>query len=323
MMNYYVSETDSFGYVHSIDMVYVEYFSYLSPGKILDILRDLHIRYPEVKYVEYLNCPYQTKYQFYHDNVSFGGFYIQMGRYNNYDKITKTFDLLNMFQIRVNPNKYMTYPWAKELMSKLLSSASSGYLKKYDYAIDIPLPMKAVQIFDTRKEKGLYKGTRYLGQSGRHGYCKIYDKQKESNLDNVLTRLEYTFIANSKPSLDNVFILTPNSLNKDYTALNDSDRSIVEMYLQIKAMGGNYDLKLGRRKMDKLKEYISGQYVSLDYSNILDNLLQRIRNEFSAFEAANIIADEDNFVQVDNDIDAIWNLWNKGFGIVQETSTQF
>lgn len=55
---------------------------------------------------EYLDQKPQTHYEYYLDNINFGGTYIRLGRYKNYDKMSKTFDML-MFQIRVNPNKYM------------------------------------------------------------------------------------------------------------------------------------------------------------------------------------------------------------------------
>lgn len=293
------------GYIHSIDMLYIEYFSYLSPDKLLEVVRAVHERYPDVNYDEYLDKPYSSKWQFYNTNVCFGGVYLQMGKYTNYDKVTKTFDILNMFQIRLNPNKLMHLDYIKDLLSSLMIHVSSGVIKKFDYAIDIPLPMKSVHIFDSRKERGLYKGTRYLGQSGRHGYCKIYDKQKESNLDSVLTRVEFTQMANMKRNIDNVFVMTSDALKTDFNELDSVNRTIVEMYLQIKSLGGEYEFDINPRRMAKIKEYISGQYVSLDYGTILDELLSRVRHEFDANVIEDIVTDDEGFVQVP-DSEMIW-----------------
>lgn len=309
-MEYWDSFSDDLGCIHSIDMVYVEYFSYLSAKNILEIIRSVKMDFPDLKYVEFLNRLPCSKYDYYIDSVSIGGVYVEMGKYKNYDKLTKTFDLLDMFQIRLNPNKCMNKPFCSFLLNKLLAVSTSGYLRKYDYAIDIKVSINGLQLFDCKKEPGLFKGTRYFGQSGRHGYIKIYDKRKEltsrkkdyetgkfiitDNLGYDLTRLEYTFLTRDSVSLDNTYILSSNTLNNDYSALNDTEVAIVEMYLQLKALNSNYDLKLGRKMNAKLKEYISGQYVLLDYKNILFDLLETVK---TVFKASDIITDSVEYMQ--------------------------
>lgn len=314
-INYWNSVTDENGYIHSIDMVYIEYFSYVEPKHILGILRDMHMIYPEVSYQEHLNRSPNCKYDYYLDGVAFGGIYVDMGKYTNYDQLTKTFDLLPMFQLRINPNKHMEKYYCKDLLEKLLVCASSGVLRKYDYAIDIKMKSECIQFFDSKKEPGLYKGTRYLGQSGRHGFVKVYDKHKEmiKRIKNIetgkydtvdelgydLTRVEHTLMAkDEKPILENIYVLSNSDLKTDYTELIDTDRAIVEMYLMLKAKGIPYDLKIGRRKMDKLKEYISGQYALLDYGTLLTDLIKNVR---ATFKATDIITDENGFLQVDGE----------------------
>lgn len=299
-MEYFYSITDSFGCVHSIDMVYLEYFAKCSPKGIVEIVQKVHEDYPLVKYQEYLDRVPHSKWNYYTDGVSIGGVYVSAGKYNNYDPMTKSFDLLPMFEIRVNPNKHMNEPWFQDMLFRLLEWSSSGMLRKYDYAIDIAKPPKSVQILDTRKEPGLYKGTRYYGQAGRHGYVKIYDKQKDMKRQgesiDTLTRVEYTLFANQEHSLENVYILSSEQLETDYSKLKDTDRAIVEMYMQLKAIGFNYELKLGRRKMIALEPYLQGQYQKLDYGNILGVLVDNIKREFRAMDVA---TDDDGFMQVD------------------------
>ena len=283
-MKYYNPIEDKKGYIHSIDMVYVEYFSYVNSSGVIEIVRNIHEKYPSLKYEEFLGKKPQHKYDYYLDTAVIGGVSIYAGKYNNYDKLTGTFDLLPMFKLRVNPNKYFNETWFQELLSELLKNASSGMLRKYDYAIDIPLEPRFVTVLNTRKEAGLYKGTRYYGQSGRHGYLKIYDKQKDMKREKVdirpTTRVEHTIIGNQDPSLENVYVLDSEALKCDYSSLKDTDRAIVEMYLQLKALGYDYPLKLGRGKMEKLELYISGSYTLLEYGDALDRLIANIKQVF-------------------------------------------
>lgn len=63
-MKYYNQKVSSHGVIHSIDMVYVQYFSLLSPSGILEELRKLHEQFPSVRYEEHLERPMHNKYDF-------------------------------------------------------------------------------------------------------------------------------------------------------------------------------------------------------------------------------------------------------------------
>lgn len=301
-MQYYNSFTDDMGYIHSIDMIYVEYFSYVNPKAIIDIVQGIHFKYPALSYQEHLGRSPHSKYDYYLDGIAIGGVYISAGKYHNYDKITNTFDILPMFELRVNPNKYFDEEWFQELLKELLKNASSGILRKYDYALDIPKDIKCVKVFDSKKEIGIYKGTYYYGQMGRHGYLKIYDKQKDMKRKKeeigVLTRVEHTIYPGKKLSLEHIYVLDSEVLKND-GKLNDTDTAIVEMYLQLKALGIDYDLKLGRVKKEKLRPYILGQYRLVDYGDILEKLVENIKLVFKASDVnTGIETDENGFIQV-------------------------
>lgn len=124
-LSYYNSVADDKGYVHSIDMVYVEWYCKCSLKTMLESIREIHLKYPLVRYEEYLDRPRHSKYDFYLDGIVFGGVFVNMGRYTNYDRVNKTFDIFPMFQLRVNPNKYMNEPWFGELRALLLSHGTS------------------------------------------------------------------------------------------------------------------------------------------------------------------------------------------------------
>lgn len=288
-MKYYKPIVDPHGYIHSIDMVYSVYWSRMSIVGWLDEIRKLHELYPEIRYDEHLNRPCSSRYDYFKDGIAIGGAYIEFGKYTDYDRLTKTFRLLDQVQLRVNPNKYMCEPWFRSLLRLIWDNCSGGWLRKYDYAVDIPLPPSKVQVCRSRKEPGLYKGTRYFGQQGRHGYCKVYDKQKELERKGEkippLTRVEHTQMVGKPQSLEEVFILSETVLKDDLSGLNDTDRAIVSMYRELKALGSNYELSLGRGKMDKLKDYITGNYVALDYGDILNQLLSRITFAFGVSDS--------------------------------------
>lgn len=285
-MYYYNSITDSNGFIHSIDMIYVEYMSYVSIEKIIETIRLIHDKYSNIKYDEYLDKKPCSKYDFYLNNIVFGGVYISIGKFTDYDSESKLFRLLPMFQIRVNPNKYMLEPWFIDLLDALKYFIADGIIRKYDYAIDLPYNINNIMLFNSKKEKGLYKGTRYYGQQGRHGFLKIYDKRKEWSKNKLdlkgmpenITRVEHTLMYNKPLSLEDVFYFTTDSL--DYHNLKDTDFAIVDMFLKLKAIGYDYELKLGRGKYEKLMPYLMGCYKKLDYGNYISELLEHMKMKF-------------------------------------------
>lgn len=303
-MDYYNSYTDPMGFVHSIDMVYAEYMTWCSVPVLLGKLRAFHEQFSAVEYVEYLDRPYHSKWSYYLDAVKFDGVYIEFGKYNNYDKVSGTFDLINMFQIRFNPNKYMSLDWFQALLLILIDVGSSGRLRKYDYAIDIRAPMAAVQLFNCRREPGLYKGTRYYGQAGRHGYTKVYDKYKDLFrqgivVDAPLTRVEQTIFTNHTLALEEIWVMD-DKLRENYGDLKDTEISIIEMYSMLKVCGIAYDLKLGRKMQAKLQPYLYGGYKKVEYSDILELLLANIRKYM---HVDLIVKDENGFLLMEDDED--------------------
>lgn len=298
-VSYYKPFTDSHNFTHSIDMIYCEYYSYIPIPKILDILREVHELFPDIRYQEYLDRKPCSKFDFYLNNVVFGGAHFDIGKYRMYDKTKKDYKIINMFQLRVNPNKYMCEEWFTTLLKKLLPNVSSGYIRKYDYAVDIPCNPKYVDIVNTRKERGLYKGTRYFGQAGRHGYVKIYDKKKDLEkigveVDTELTRVEHTLFNSQKVSLEKAVVYDSNSMKKDYSSLKDTDIAIIEMYLMLKKNDIPYDLKLGRVKMDKLREYLEGDFLEIDFSP-LGKLLEQIAVDFKCSDKSD---DPEEFMDI-------------------------
>lgn len=308
-LQYFSPLVDAFGYTHSIDMIYVEYFLSGAHCKdIIELVQSYHSKYPDLSYNEYLDKKPCTKYDYYLDSVAIGGIYVQVGKYTMYLREQKDFRVLDMCQIRVNPNKHMHEQWFKEFLGEFLNYNAYASIRKYDYAIDIELPQKDVQIFETRKEKGLYKGTRYYGQSGRHGYVKVYNKAKELKKHGIecpdtLTRVEYTLMNGVMPSLEKVSICVDDTLAPG-VELKDTEKAIVEMYRILQTQGIDYDLKLGRKMETKLRPFLHGKFRELEYNDYLEKLLEKMQEVFCAHldempELGSLPTDDDGFVSCD------------------------
>lgn len=206
--------------------------------------------------------------------------------------------LLPMFSLEVNPNKHYEKESYKEILEFIKMHCNSGDLVRVDYAIDIPLALDDIQVFKTRKEKGLYKGTRYFGQRNQNGFCKIYDKGKEIGEERNLTRVEHTLVLSKKLSLEK-FCYKDNSINdKELESLSGVLQSLVMACLEIKSLGGDYRKcldKIHRETRYKIEPFLSGGYSEYVYdTSILEKLLKRIKEEF--FIEDDFYEDEDGFL---------------------------
>jgi hypothetical protein len=139
-----------------------------------------------------------------------------------------------------------------------------------------------VQVFGSRKQKGLYKCTRYYGQRNKHGFCKIYDKGKEQKLQSNLTRIEHTLSGRLPLSLESFYIRSSGC--SDLSGLSGVLKTIVMLCLEVKQFGGEYSSildNLDGRTKKKVLEHLDGSYVEYVYDHsILDSLLQKISETF-------------------------------------------
>lgn len=277
---YYQKKSDNKGYVHSIDNFIGEYFLKVSVNKAIEKLQVIGEK--STDYWEKLNCTACTKWSWYQNHIHLDtGFYISVGAYVDFDKKTKEKRLLPKIKIEVNPNKHHDKLIFKELLQFIKEDCSSGEIKRIDYAVDVPVVPDDIQIFKTLKEKGLYKGTRYFGQRNKHGFCRIYDKALESRLDTPLTRIEHTISNLKKPSLEKFCVATE---NKQCEALTSTAKVIVNLALQVKALGGDYTdtLKcLDKRTRYKIEPFLSQGYEEYQWDlSILDKLVNKISELF-------------------------------------------
>lgn len=105
-----------------------------------------------------------------------------------------------------------------------------AYLKRYDFAMDIPLLRADVQLLkDSRKYSQFYKSvqdfTEYLGNVDSVGRVKVYNKQLESGLNYPLTRVEITL---DSLDYDEMACKFPQIYTRDMIDL-ESDKILVQL----------------------------------------------------------------------------------------------
>lgn len=321
MVNYFFKEVDENGYTHSIDNLVIVYdINPIYQNDYLDIVIDsihnLRDTYNgQINYWERLNVNACSKYSWYCNHVHLDdGIYLSIGHYREGIKELHSYVVFPLLKLEINPNKHFEKPVFQDLQKIINRFCVSGMLKKYDYAIDIPCKINDVQIFNTRKEPGLYKGTRYYGQRSRDGFVKIYDKTKESDLDMFLTRVEHTFdtIKHSKEKSFTAFHVLQPDLQNTSVDISKTDSVIVSLCNLLKANSIEYmDVLQGldKRKRKKIIEFLNGGYKEITFNQELhDKLISQVMEKFNVIpldEPEEQIGDDD-FIQLDDNAVLPW-----------------
>lgn len=315
-MKYYKSYSDSSGYIYSIDNVVIEYR--LGIGNIESFIKsvqDLSEKYPYSKseYWERLNCPLCSKYQYYETHIHLrDGIYVMIGKWILFDD-KKDRSLFPMVKLDINPNKYSENDIFKELIDIIKPDIAEWYLKRFDFALDIKTIPDNIQNLYSRKEKGLFRGTRYYGIHNSNGFCKIYDKRKESNLDYDLTRIEHTIKLEDKRqkiddiikrmSLENIVIKSDNTSD---IKLSNVVEAFKDLYLRCKSADIECDDILNKLNRKTKKDIITSlqgcEYKKIDYDyDIIKRLIQDIIDLFT--DKCDIQENVNGFIEVLKDID--------------------
>lgn len=301
-------QTDTHGFIHSIDNIVVDYYLTCSYKTATILLFDVLNSYGFNKETNAkLDVLPSFRYEYYRNLIWFEGITFSLGKYSKYDKVTGTWFELDVMRFKVNPNKHDGTPLMDSVVQYIRDNCKDGYLVRYDYAIDIKCSLTDVVVLGSRKEKGLYKGTRYLGQRHKHGYCKIYDKQLEQHLDTELTRIEYTFCSDNIPVFDDILIRAPVSSQNGREPLSQQARLYLDMLQEIDALGGNtesYMQRINYRTRKKIEPYLyTGIRLQVD-SYILDYLLKFIFDRFIISPADREVnhGDEDFITDFETDL---------------------
>lgn len=297
MISYNENIMDSFGYIHSIDNVIITY-DLCGIGdsiiqSVIDAFHDIRDKIDGLDYWERLDCKPCSKYSWYAHQIHLDkGFYVQLGHWQMFRDDKKEFLIFPLMKIEINPNKYANTPIFEKLMNLVSEYAIDYHIDKIDYAIDVKTIPDNVNVYGTKKEKGLYKGTRYYGQRHKNGYLKIYDKRKESGLEYDCTRIEYTFEYKKRNEInfDAIYITNNNessgidgageTANCKLVKKSPAFNVIVELCKNMKENNLEYQTiidKLDRRMKYDVQTALRGDSNKLEYkAEILNTLLENI-----------------------------------------------
>lgn len=293
MIKYYINYFDN-GFVHSIDMVKVFYEVRIPYLKILAEIQKLKFKCS--KYYEITDLKPSSKYGYFAIHIHFDNVYIKLGKYKLKDKNVdkKEYKAFDCMQLEVNPNKWHDSDQFKLIMGIVEEYAYQGYIEQVDYAIDIPVHISQVVPMNTRKEKGLYKGTYYYGQRGQNGMVKIYNKGLEAQLDYALTRVETTWKLKDKyTSIDFGVIGLGSGTGKK---LSRSTGLMVKMLQELQMLGSsNIDTYLEQMKYEtrvQVQEALFGKVQIYKYDMVILNKL--IEDMQQLFKCSGRMPDADN-----------------------------
>ena len=315
-MEYFYEIKDKNGFIHSIDNLTITYsIRHLGePGIQACIVkcRELSEKYDlKSEYWERLNVNACSKYQMFKNHIHLcNGIYLSAGKYIDSYELShnqKKYIVFPLLRLEINPNKHFGKPIFNELLKWLKDNSGDVHLDKYDYAIDLPMPTSDVQVFSSRKEKGLYRGTRYFGQRNKNGYCKIYDKQKEQGLETPLTRIEHTISCNKTTKKVSFEKIHYKANSNTETKVNSTYQCIVNMANALTSMNipvDDYIDCLDKRAKKQVKEALNNSsYKELEFDQeILSELLRHVRLTFETQEIENpILEDENGFLTLSDD----------------------
>lgn len=321
VLNYFCKETDVYGYTHSIDNLTIVYD--IEPNyqsKYLDVfvnaIHNLRDKYNgNINYWERLDVKPCSKYAWYCNHIHVDdGIYLSLGHYREGLKEKNLYVIFPLLKLEINPNKHYDKPVFKDLQEIINKYCIAGNLKKYDYTIDVPCVLADVQVFNTRKTPGLYKGTRYFGQRNKDGYVKIYNKSKESGLDYPLTRIEHTFDTvkhTQSKSFTNFYVLETLKEKDVSDDLSKNDMLILNLCARLSASGIEYEdllQNLDKRKKRKIYNNLHGNFREVTFNvEIHDRLINAVFERFNVVIPPEEESIEEEFVKLEDGYNLPWD----------------
>lgn len=196
------------------------------------------------------------------------------GVFVRWDKFRSTKDgaiTVPVLRLEINPNKHWDKPIAQALIALVRDVGVAGNLRKYDFAVDVPVRIEHVDV-TSRKKTSVVKNTQYYGLRGKHGYLKVYDKKSELyTRDNAidtdeLTRLEWTFCDGEPVRFDAVSFRFFDSFRGAYGSLGSNAQMVANVAAIAIAHGASWDdIKpcINRATKEKIEPAVIGAHVRL------------------------------------------------------------
>lgn len=269
-MRYYRSFVDKFDYCYSVDKLVLHgTFLYSCFDEFSARLNTLLI-----KYVCYDEMPFSfslfrdTYYQSLKKLTYLNNFKFELCKktqvglekssfwlgthFQSYDKT------LDTWKLELNPNKCMPCDFVSGLFALLRFYSKFVEVGEYDIAVDFPFSRDLLYLVkDKRKYQTIFNSavdkTEYLGSRHEHGFCKLYNKQKESKLDFPLTRFEITCTRLKASAV--VDSLPTIYIQRDQLSMVDMKLTDTDMFILKTLISEPSRLsELGRDKRSKMRE---------------------------------------------------------------------
>lgn len=295
-MRYYCSFVDKSDYCYSIDKLVLHgSFIYDCWDEFSAKLRLLTIRFTCYEEMPFSVSLFRDTYYHsfkkltYSNNFKFelcqgtDTFSFWLGtHFQSYDKT------LDTWKLEFNPNKCMPCDFVSELFSLLRFYSKFVEVGEYDIAVDLPVPRDSLFLVkDKRKYQTIFNSavdkTEYLGNRHEHGFCKLYNKQKESKLSFPLTRFEITCtrlkVSAVVDSLPVVYIQRGQLAMVDMK-LTDTDMFILKTLISAPSRLS----ELGRDKRSKMRVALQCAFTVVSFdSSCLSRLLSALSDLDSFF----------------------------------------
>ena len=160
---------------------------------------------------------------------------------------------------------------------------------EYDIAVDMPFSRDSFFLVkDKRKYQCVLNSsvdkTEYLGCRHEHGFVKLYNKQRESNLDYPLTRFEISctslHLCDIVDSLPCVYF-SLGQIGLTDIKLNDTDKFILKTLI----LDPSRLSELGRSKRDKIREALKCAFVPVSFDSVCFSRLLASLSDLGSFFA--------------------------------------
>lgn len=248
---YWIKAYDDDGNIYSCDMIRIN----IDFGHRLEELSD-YIRQTTKYEIEQYTSLKKFRYRFMNTiHIEYDSLMLAYG-FNTEGKISTT------GVIEFNPNKLFQHEKFVDLWQKIKYWSYDMEIKRYDLAIDLPLPRNLVSM--PKQGNKIYRQTisdsitETLGRHNNNGFVKVYDKTKESKLNYDCTRIEVTLDISSRAieEMPNIYIKDYQIAFRQENELSQNDKIFVRLLEDIE----NPDFYLSQmtsRKRNKLKEFLA------------------------------------------------------------------
>lgn len=211
-------------------------------------------------------------------NFTYKGIYL--GIENNWNKIYSR-NTKNVV-LEWNPNKIKLDKFPIDLRI-LFEDLNKVEVMCFDVAIDVPIALENLIVLKQHELQRMNIlshskiETYYIGKFNENGFCRIYDKAKESKLDHDLTRIEihlknvglYGYYNSIKKlKLPNILIFDESNLND----ISDTNKVLVQACYKMPQLLSI----LEKRKRKQIKDLIKNNLKQIDIS--IENIMQTCLN---------------------------------------------